>query len=517
MTLALGIGASTAILSVVDAILLRPLAYEDPSRLAVVLHEWDGPVAPANFLDWKASSRSFENMGAAEYWTPNLTGGDTPEKLWAIRMTADVLPVLGVRPALGRWFLPQETAPGADRVVVLGHGIWTSRFASDPDIVGKPLTLDGEPYTVVGVMPPSFQFAPFWATQAQMWAPLDLSPRASSRTNSSLRVFARLKDGVTLEAARREMAGVTANLEREFPGTNRNVRVTPLLEMVVGDVRPALLVLLAAVGLVLLIACANVANMLLARSSTRQREVALRSALGASRGRTIRQLLTESLVLAILGGAAGAALGAWILRLLVRFAPLGIPRMSEVHLDPRILLATFAVALLSAAAFGLAPALQTSAVHLESALKEGSRTGAGREGGRMRRVFVAAEVAIAIVLLIGAGLMARTFLALRSLDPGWNPKGVVTLEVSVAGTSHVEGDGGHTRTGRSRSASPPCPVLPPRARSTTSRSPATSGASPTPSKDSRRRSPENRLSPRIARSSRATSPRCACRSSGDAT
>ena len=377
-------------------------------------------------------------MGAAEYWTPNLTGGDTPEKLWAIRMTADVLPVLGVRPALGRWFLPQETATGADRVVVLGHGIWTSRFASDPDIVGKPLTLDGEPYTVVGVMPPSFQFAPFWATQAQIWAPLNLSPRASSRTNSSLRVFARLKDGVTLEAARREMAGVTANLEREFPGTNRNVRVTPLLEMVVGDVRPALLVLLAAVGLVLLIACANVANMLLARSSTRQREVALRSALGASRGRTIRQLLTESLVLAILGGAAGAALGASILRLLVRFAPLGIPRMSEVHLDPRILLATFAVALLSAAAFGLAPALQTSAVHLESALKEGSRTGAGREGGRMRRVFVAAEVAIAIVLLIGAGLMARTFLALRSLDPGWNPKGVVTLEVSVAGTSHVE-------------------------------------------------------------------------------
>jgi putative ABC transport system permease protein len=437
VTLALGIGASAAILSVVDAILVRPLPYQDPERLVVLLHRGENPVSPANFLDWKAQSRSFENMGAAEFWTPNLTGGDSPEKLWAIRMTADLFPILGVRPALGRYFLSQETAPGADRVVVLGDGIWKSRFAADPEIVGRTVTLDGEPYTVVGVMPPGFRFAPFWATQAQVWAPLDLSRRASSREGSSLRLFARLKDGASLAAARREVSGLTARLEREFPGTNREVTVTPLLEKVVGDVRPALLVLLAAVGLVLLIACANIANMLLARSSTRRREVALRAALGASRGRTIRQLLTESLVLGLAGGIAGTALGAWALRLLVSFAPAGIPRMAEVRLDPRILVATFAVALLSAVAFGLAPALQTSSVHLQGALQEGSRSGSGREGGRLRRLFVAAEVSIAIVLLIGAGLMARTFQALRALDPGWNPEGVVTLEISVAGTRHA--------------------------------------------------------------------------------
>ncbi len=437
LTLALGIGASTAILSVVDAILVRPLAYADPSRLVVILKGGDSPVAPANFLDWKAQSGSFENMGAAEYWSPNLTGGDSPEKVWAIRMTADVLPLLGVRPALGRFFLPSETAAGANHVVVLGHAAWKSRFGADPAILGKEILLDGEPYSVVGVMPPSFQFAPFWATNAQLWAPLDLAPRASNRNGSSLRIFARLKPGIALESARREMASITAELDRQFPGTNRDMQVLPLLERVVGDVRPALLVLLAAVALVLAIACANVANMLLARSSARQREVALRAALGASRGRTIRQLLTESLVLAAAGGIAGAALGAWGLRLLLALAPEGIPRLAEVSLDPRIFLATFAVALLSGAAFGIAPALEASAVHLQPALKEGGSAGAGREGGRLRRAFVAAEIAIAIVLLVGAGLMIRTFLALRAIDPGWNPDGVVTLEVSLAGTSHA--------------------------------------------------------------------------------
>jgi len=437
VTLAIGIGASTAILSVVDAILLRPLAYSDPERLVVLLHGRGGPVAPGNFLDWKARGRSFESMGAAEYWTPNLTAGDAPEKLWALRMTADVLPLLGVRPALGRFFQPSETAAGADHVVVLGDGAWRTRFGADPGIIGRPITLDGEPYTVVGVMPPSFRFAPFWATQAQIWAPLDLTPRATNRTGSSLRIFARLKPGVTLEAARRELATITAELDREFPGTNRDMTVTPLLEKVVGDVRPALLLLLAAVGLVLSIACANVANMLLARSSARQREVALRAALGASRGRTIRQLLTESLVLALLGGLAGAAFGAWALRLLVALAPEGIPRLAEVRLDPRILVATFAVSLASGVLFGLAPAIQSSAIRLHDALNEGSRTGSGREGGRLRNVFVAFEVAIAIVLLIGAGLMTRSFLALQAIDPGWNPDGVVTLEVSVAGTRHA--------------------------------------------------------------------------------
>jgi predicted permease len=434
LTLALGIGATTAILSVVDAILLRPLGYADPARLVVLLHHEDNPVSPANYLDWKARSRSFESMGAAEYWTPNLTTGATPEKTWALRMTPEILPMLGVRPLAGRFFLPGEAESGRDHVVVIAEGLWRRRFGADPGIVGRPITLDGEPYTVVGVMPASFQFAPFWATEARIWAPLDLRPRASKREASSLRVFARLRPGVSIGAARQEIASITATLEREFPGTNRDVRVTGLRDKVVGDVRPALLVLLGAVGLVLLIACANVANMLLSRASARQKEVALRAALGASRGRTIRQLLTESVVLAAAGGAAGAALGAWALRFLVALAPASIPRLHDAHLDLRILLSALAISLGTGVAFGLAPALQSSIVRPQDALKEGGSAGASRKGGQMRLAFVGAEMAIALVLLVGAGLMLRSFLALRAVDPGFDPRGVVTMEVSVAGT-----------------------------------------------------------------------------------
>jgi predicted permease len=434
LTLALGIGASTAILSVVDAILLRPLGYADPDRLVVLLHHEDGPVAPANYLDWKARTRSFESMGAAEYWTPNLTSGQSPEKIWALRMTPEILPMLGVRPLIGRFFLPEEAVAGRDHVVVIGERIWRRRLGADPGIVGRTIRLDGEPYTVLGVMPASFQFAPFWATEARIWAPLDLRPRASKRESQSLRVFARLRPGVSIAAARQEVAAVTAALEREFPGTNRDVRVIDLRDKAVGDVRPALLVLLGAVGLVLLIACANIANMLLARASARQKEVALRAALGASRGRTIRQLLTESVVLAAAGGAAGAALGAWALRLLLALAPPSIPRLQDVRLDLRVLISTFAVSLATGVAFGLAPALQASIARPQDALKEGGSAGASREGGRLRLAFVAGEMAIALVLLVGAGLMLRSFLALRAVDPGFDPRGVVTMEVSVAGT-----------------------------------------------------------------------------------
>ncbi|HEY7112574.1 MAG TPA: ABC transporter permease [Thermoanaerobaculia bacterium] len=433
-TLALGIGANTAILSVVDAILLRPLPYRDAGSLVAILMHGTGPVTPGNFLDWGARSRSFESMGAADLWSANLTGGDNPEKVAALRMTPEIFPMLGVRPSLGRFFLAAEAVAGRDRVVVLGDGIWRRRFGSDPAILGRAIALNGEPYTVVGVMPPGFVFAPFWATQSEMWAPLDLAGRANNREGQSLRVFARLRDGVTLAAARQEIAAITASLEREFPGTNRDVRVVTLLERVVGNVRPALLVLLAAVGLVLLIACVNVANMLLARSSVRRREVALRAALGASRGRTLRQLLTESVVLACAGGALGAALGAWGLKALLAIAPPETPRLTDVRLDPRVLLATLALSLATGIVFGLAPAFHASRLALREALAEGGAAGAGREGGRLRRVFVAAEVALALVLLVGAGLMLRSFAALRRFDPGFDPRGVVTLEVSVAGT-----------------------------------------------------------------------------------
>ena len=434
VTLALGIGANTAILSVVNAILLRPLPYADPDRLVVVLHEGRKPASPANFLDWKARSRSFRSMGAAELWSANFTGAEGPEKVWALRITSDILPMMGVRPRLGRFFLPAEDVSGRDRVVLIADGLWRRRFGADPAIVGKSIPLNGEPYEVVGVMPPGFVFAPFWATDSEIWAPLNLQERAIEREAQSLRLFARLGNGVSLEAARREIGEITAALEREFPGTNRDVLVTPLQERVVGNVRPALLVLLGAVGLVLLIACANVANMMLARSSARRREIALRAAIGASRGRIVRQLLTESLVLAAAGGAAGLALGVWGLKALVALAPAGIPRLSDVSLDLRVLLVTFGAALATGIAFGLAPALQASRVGLQDALKDGGSAGAGREGGRLRRVFVAAEVALALVLSIGAGLMARSFVALRNIDPGFDPRGVVTLEVSVVGT-----------------------------------------------------------------------------------
>ena len=438
LALALGIGANTAILSVVDAVLLRPLPYADPGRLVVILHRGENPVAPANFLDWRRQSRSFEAMGAAEYWTPNLTAAENPEKLWALRMTADVLPMLGVRPLLGRFFTREEEAAGKDRVAVIGHRLWRRRFGSDPGVIGRAISLNGEPYTIVGVMPEAFRFAPFWATNSDLWAPLAFGERAGSRESSSLRVFARTKSGVSLPAAAAEMAAITGRLEREFPGTNRDVRVISLQEKVVGTVRPALLVLLGAVGLVLLIACANVAHMLLARAAARQREIAVRAALGATRGRLIRQTLTESLVLALAGSAAGVALAAYGLRVLVALGPATIPRLADVGLDGRVLLATLAVSMLTGIGFGLAPALQASAVRVQDALKEGGRSGEGRERSRLRRVFVASEVALALVLLVGAGLMIRSFAALRAIDPGFDPRNVVTMVVSVGGTKEAE-------------------------------------------------------------------------------
>jgi putative ABC transport system permease protein len=436
-TLALGIGANTAILSVVHAILVRPLPYEDAGRLVALLTHGTGPVAPGNFLDWKARSRSFASMGAADLWSANFTGGESPEKVSALRITPEILPMMGVRPQLGRFFRPEESVAGRDRVVVIGDALWRRRFGADPAILGRAIPLNGERYTVLGVMPPGFVFAPFWATRSEIWAPLDLQERANNREGQSLRVFARLRNGVSLAAAREEIAAITAALEREFPGTNRDVRVVPLLERVVGNVRPALLVLLAAVGLVLLIACVNVANMLLARSSVRRREIALRAAIGASRSRTVRQLLTESVVLAVAGGGLGTALGAWGLRALVALAPPETPRLADIRLDPRVLIATLALSLATGIAFGLAPALQASRIGLREALAEGGAAGAGRDGGRLRHVFVAAEVALALVLLIGAGLMLRSFAALRRVDPGFDPRGVVTLEVSVNGTAQA--------------------------------------------------------------------------------
>ena len=438
LTLALGIGANAAIFSVVNAVLLRPLPYKDADRLVTVLHDGSDPVAVANYFDWRDQSTSFEAMAGADYWTPNLTNSDPPEHLWGLQVTQNLLPMLGVDPILGRWFAPGEDKIGAEHEVILSARLWKPRFNSDPAILGKVITLDGEGYTVVGVMPADFKFAPFWATRAELWVPNALGDR-TNRSGNHLRVFARLNQGVTLQQARAEIAGITARLEKQFPGTNRRVMVTPLKENVVGDVRGPLLVLLGAVGFVLLIACANVAHMLLARTADRQKEIAVRTALGAGSGRMVRQFLTENLLLAAAGAAAGALLAFWATRSLVALAPAYLPRVDTVRIDSRAILFVIGITALTTLLFGMAPTIQGTAGGLSGALKEGTRGGSdGVSRGRMRSLLMASEFALAFMLLIGAGLMIRSFSALESLDPGFNPRNVLSMVVSVAGAKEAE-------------------------------------------------------------------------------
>ena len=436
VALALGIGGTSAIFSVVNAVLLKPLPLGDPDQIVAILHRRDNPVAPANFLDWKRRTTSFAQMGAVEYWAPNLTGDGAPEKVQALRLTTDALALARVQPAVGRLFAASEDEPGREYEAVLAWGFWQRRFAGDPHVLGRSITLDGHPYRIVGVMPPRFDFPLFWAHDVQLWAPLALAPRAASREGQSLRVLARLRHGVALSQARAEVASLTTALEREYPGTNRDVTVTPLRDLVVGDVRPALLVLLGAVGFVLLLACANVAHMLLARASARERELTIRVALGASRARIVRQLLTESLLLGTLGGAVGLALAAWGVRALVALGGGGLPRAEEIGLDARVIAFTVVVTVATGLIFGIAPALRASRTKLAAALREGGRgTTAGARQYRLRDVLVASEFALALVLLAGAGLAIRTFLALRDIDPGFDPRGVVTMVVSYTGSS----------------------------------------------------------------------------------
>ena len=432
-TLALGVGASTAVVSVVNAVLLRPLDYRQPEQLVTILHNGTMPVAPANFLDWKRESRSFTEMAAAEYWAPNLTDTDQPERIWALTVTPNMFPLLGVAPLYGRVFTSDSEV--AANVVVLSYRFWKRHLGGDPAAVGRTITLDGTPNVVIGVMPESFRFTPFWATRAELWSPLDLRTRTLSRDGQSLRIFARLAPGTTLAQARAEVEGITARLEAQYPGRDRDVRVTPLAENVVGDVRRPLEIVFGAVGCVLLIACANVAHMLLARAAARQREMAVRSALGASRGRLVRQLLTESAVLAFAGGVAGLALAALGVRALLALAPDGFPRLEGIALDRGAVFFALALTIATSVLFGLVPAMPARARGLADGLREGAR---GASGGaaraRLRNALVASEFAMALVLLVGAGLLARTFDALQHIDPGWDPSGVATLVVAVGGS-----------------------------------------------------------------------------------
>ncbi|HYP25258.1 MAG TPA: ABC transporter permease [Blastocatellia bacterium] len=443
MAVALGIGANTATFSVVNGVLLRPLAFADPDRIVTVLHTGSRPVSPPNFRDWREQSGSFEQMAAAEAWGPILTSRDTPEQIRGLSMGEGLFQLLGVQPLHGRYFQGDDYGSGNDRVVVLSHGLWQRRFGADPNILGQTLTLDGHAYTVIGVMPSGFQFPPFWASKTEIWAPLSLAERAGNRRASSLRVFARLKPGVTREQAQAEMDAISGRLAQAYPDANAGLtaKVEPLHEKVVGDLRPALLVLMGAVGFVLLITCANVANLLLARSAVRQKEIVIRSALGASRSRVVRQLMTESLILSMLGGALGlllAFLGIDLLKALLQGSSndfsVRMPRLHEVGLDLSTLGFGFLLSQLTGLIFGLAPALQLSGANLNEALKEGGRS--VTEGGRARRLrdaLVVSEVAIAFVLLVGAGLMMRSFLTLRAIDSGFRSDNVLTFTVSLAG------------------------------------------------------------------------------------
>ncbi|HEY0004368.1 MAG TPA: ABC transporter permease [Pyrinomonadaceae bacterium] len=438
IALALGIGANSAIFSVVNTVLLRPLPYKDPDRLVMVWEDntrhgypRDTPAA-ANYIDWREQNQVFEGMAAVADLSINLTGVGEPERIEGCRVSASLFPLLGVEPQLGRAFLPEEDAPGGNRVVIMSHGLWQRRFGSDMKIIGQPLNLNGESYRVVGVMPPQFQFP---RREIELWVPIAFtSQEAASRGKHYLEVIARTKTGITLQQAQAEMNTIAARLQQQYPEQNTDLGavVTPLHEYFAGDIKPALLILLGAVGFVLLIACANVANLLLARAAVRQKEISIRIALGASRWRLIRQFLTESILLAALGGVVGLLLSLWGVSLLKSFIPENISQARAITIDAKVLVFTLLVSLLTGLVFGLAPATQASNFNLNETLKEGGRdSAAGSRGNRIRALLVIAEVAVSLILLIGAGLLINSFLRLRSVDPGFRADKLLTMQVAL--------------------------------------------------------------------------------------
>ncbi|HEY8461945.1 MAG TPA: ABC transporter permease [Blastocatellia bacterium] len=436
VTLALGIGATSVIFSLVNGVLLRPLPYQDSERL-VVINETSPKrgiasmgISPLNFLDWREQNRVFTGIATYYKSSYSLTGNGEPEQISAANVSYDAFEILGVAPILGRSFTAEEERPGNDMVVILGHGLWKRRFGARPDVIGRKITLSDRSRAVIGVMPPDFKFP----DDADLWGPVAINTNEWTRNDHGWDAIARLKPGVTLEQARSDMNAVARRIEELNPITNdgMGVLLMPLRDgLVKSDYRRALWILMGVVGLALLIACANVANLLLARASSRAREVAVRTALGAGRWRIFRQLLTESVLLGLMGGALGCGLSIWGLDLLLAAIPIDFPFWMKFNLDGRALGFTIGVTLLAGLIFGLAPALQTSKINLTEALKEGGRGGAGAGSHRMLRSLVVAEVALSLILLIGAGLMMRSFMRLQGTNPGFNPENILTMRLNL--------------------------------------------------------------------------------------
>ena len=440
LTLALGIGANTAIFSVINAVLLKPLPYPQADRLVFLSEASEQipgmSIAMANFNDWRAQNTVFESMVAFQNNDAVLSGRGEPERLRLRRVTAGFSPTLKAEPILGRGLTPDDDKVGAQRVVLLGEGFWDRRFARDPNILGQQLTIDSEPYTVVGVVSSRLHgtvrqtdlFTSLWRLEDK------LGGEANRGNHPGIYAYARLKPGITLFQAQSEMKSIAQRIDQLHPVSNgkNTITVQPLLQAIVEDVRPSLIVLMAAVGFVLLIACANIANLQLARATERHRELAVRMALGAGRARLIRQMLTESVVLALAGGVLGLVLAVWVTAVLAHSAPAGVPRLSEISLDRSVLLFSLALSLLTGILFGIFPALQASRANVHDALKEGGRS-ASTSGKRanLRDILVAAEVAVSLVLLVGAGLMTKSLWHVLQADAGIAPAHVLTAQFSL--------------------------------------------------------------------------------------
>ena len=446
LTLALGIGVNTAIFSVVNAVLLRPLPYPEPDRLVTIWNRYEKlgegrfTNSVPDFLDRKEQSETLENIAALTLGTFNLLGDGEPLRIEGISASASLFPLLGVEPRLGRVFLPEEDQPGQNQVVVVSHGLWQRRFGGDPGLVGRTLNLDGNPYVVVGIMPPEFRF-PLPTTE--FWTPIAFTPEQmgdDQRGGEYLLVVGRYRRDVTLTQVRAEMDTIAARVPERVPELRSfllengwGAAAVPFRELFVGDLRPALLILMGAVVFVLLIACANIANLLLARAASREKEIAIRASLGAGRMRMVRQFLTESLLLAGLGGLLGVLLASWGTSLIGMLIPsnLPIPGLDSISIDGWVLAFTLGVSLLTGLLFGLAPALRSTKESIHTSLKEGGRTSAGSSRPHLHRVLVVSEMVLALVLLAGAGLMLRSFQRLLEVDPGFQAENRLTMRISL--------------------------------------------------------------------------------------